>query len=70
MGWDAPVKVVVWDGTLQRKVIKEMPAIEVIRNPEHVQFEAIVSALCKCVAGLVDVKQQEIDRIRKMMGEG
>lgn len=63
-GWNTPVKTIMLHPE-HGKIRTEMPAIDILREPNRHQFESIVKAMSVCIFELVQLEQ---DRSERMMG--
>lgn len=66
---ESTVKSRFWNAQIGNHEIKTFTPKEIINNPNHHQFEGIVSALCKTVSELVTLEEERTQRMMNFMNK-
>ena len=68
-GWNKPVKTIMLHPE-QGKIRTELPAIDILREPNRHQFESIIKAMSVCIFELVQLEQDRSERMMGLMQNG
>lgn len=63
--WKKLVKATVHDKEKGR-IRVEVPSIDLLKDPNRVEFEPIIQALANCVVGLVEQQEASIKRLQDL----
>ena len=68
-GWNEPVKTIMLHPE-HGKIRTELPAIDILREPNRHQFESIIKAMSVCVFELIRLEQERSERMMGLIQRG